>query len=48
MTNLTAGLNMKPIHLKQNKTPDKRPSSLSAKVTDNQDTRYDYLMLLNN
>ncbi len=39
---------MKPMHVKQNETSDKKPSPLSAKVTDNQDTRYDYLMLLTN
>lgn len=34
------------VNLKQKKTPDKQKPA--AKVTDNQDTRYDYLMLLTN
>lgn len=39
---------MKPINLKQQQTPNHQVPYSSVKKYDNQDTRYDYLMLLTN
>jgi len=39
---------MKPTQLKQKQTPNNLLPALSDKANDNQDSRYDYLMLLTN
>jgi len=47
--NLIAALAESPTTiLKQQKTPNHQVSRSSGKASDNQDTRYDYLMLLTN
>lgn len=48
MTHPTKGPIMKTIKLKQKQTPGHQFPPSSGEASENQDTRYDYLMLLTN